>query len=59
MNLILEVIIILINIFIAINLILSVMNLGYVWEETHKRQKNLMDILDNFWKKFWRKIIKN
>jgi hypothetical protein len=58
MNIILGIIITLVGTFVVVNLMVCVMDLGYVWEETHKGQKGLMDILDEFWKNFWRKIIK-
>ena len=58
MNIILGIIITLVGIFLVINIIFVFMDLGYVWEEKHPNEKGLLDILDGFWKNFWRKIIK-
>ena len=49
--------VIFIGVFLVMNILFVFMNLGYVWEEKHPNKKGLFDILDDFWKWFWRKII--
>jgi len=45
------------TIFITINLMAIFLALGYVMEEKHPNHRGLIDKIDDFWKKFWRKIL--